>query len=113
MHLLRNKLVKSDFFSFSLLQATGQWPGRLALIMFGDRTKKPLPIAIWAVAMNSKTGGKLKLKNSLIRITILGGYSVTENWKVLKCQDMPKFQLGGGGVFCNWKLKSLKVPRSA
>ena len=27
MHLLRNKLVKSDFFSFSLLQATakGQW----------------------------------------------------------------------------------------
>ena len=42
---------------------------RLALIMFGDRTKKPLPIAVRAVALNSKTGGKLKLKNSLIRIT--------------------------------------------
>ena len=37
--------------------------------MFGDRTKKPLPIAVRAVAVNSKTGGKLKLKNSLIRIT--------------------------------------------
>ena len=69
MHLLRNKLVKSDFFSFSLPQATaeramGQWPGRLALIMFGDRTKKPLPIAILAVALNSNTVRQLKLKNS-------------------------------------------------
>ena len=48
MHLLRIKLVKSDFLNFSLPQAiaergNGQWPGRLALIMFGDRTKKPLP----------------------------------------------------------------------
>ena len=35
----------------------------------GDQTKKPLPIAVLAVAMNSNTGGELKLKNSLIRIT--------------------------------------------
>ena len=33
-----------------------------------------------------------------------GGYS---NWKVTKCQDLPKFQ--GGGVFWN----CIKVPRSA
>ena len=25
-----------------------------------------------------------------------------------KCQDLPKFQFSGGGVFCNWKVK---VPR--
>ena len=55
-------------------KGNGQWPGRLALIMFGDRTKKPLPIAIRAVAVNSKTGGKLKLKNSLIRITSLNSF---------------------------------------
>ena len=75
MHLLRNKLVKSDFFQLfhtagHCRKGNGQWPGRLALIIFGDRTKKPLPIAIRAVAVNSKTGGKLKLKNSLIRITL-------------------------------------------
>ena len=62
------------FLGFSLgghcLKGNGQWPGRLALIMFGDRTKKPLPIVIQAVAVNLKTGGKLKLKNSLIRITL-------------------------------------------
>ena len=32
-------------------------------IMFGDRTKMPLPIVIRAVAVNSETGGKPKLKN--------------------------------------------------
>ena len=37
--------------------------GRLALIRFGDRTKKQLPIPIQAVAVNSKTGGKLKFEN--------------------------------------------------
>ena len=31
--------------------------------MLGDKTKKPLPIAVQAVAVNSKTGGKLKQVN--------------------------------------------------
>ena len=28
------------------------------------------------------------------------------NWKITKCQDLPKFEFpkGGGGVFCNWKI---------
>ena len=30
----------------------------------GDQTKKPLPIAVSAVAFNSNTGQELKLKNS-------------------------------------------------
>ena len=34
------------------------------------------------------------------------------NWKVLKCQDLPKFQFGGGGVFWNWKvLKCQDLPK--
>ena len=33
------------------------------------------------------------------------------NWKVLKCQDLPKFQFGGG-VFWNWKvLKCQDLPK--
>ena len=39
-----------------------------------------------------------------------GGGGVFWNWKVLKCQDLPKFQFFLGGVFWNWKFK---VPRSA
>ena len=27
------------------------------------------------------------------------------NWKITKCQDLPKFEFSsGGGVFCNWKI---------
>ena len=26
-----------------------------------------------------------------------GGFSTGQNWKVIKCQEMPKFQLSGGG----------------
>ena len=37
------------------------------------------------------------------------------NWKVLKCQDIPKFQFGGGGGYSvteNWKvLKSQDIPK--
>ena len=45
-------------------KGNGQWPGRLALIMFGDQTKNPLPIVVSAVALNSNTVRELKLKNS-------------------------------------------------
>ena len=46
-------------------KGNGQWPGRLALIMFGDRTKKPLPITVSAVALNSNTVRELKLEKQL------------------------------------------------
>ena len=34
---------------------------------------------------------------TLSQFSFLGGYSETENWKVLKCQDLPKFHFWGGG----------------
>ena len=45
-----------------------------------------------------------------------GVFSGGQNWKVLKCQDLPKFQFpGGGGVFFggqNWKvLKCQDLPK--
>ena len=37
-----------------------------------------------------------------------GGVFCSQNWKVLKCQDLPKFEFSGvgGRVFCsqNWKV---------
>ena len=56
-------------------------------------------------------GGILQLKSQSAKICInFNGGGVFCNWKITKCQDLPKFQFSGGGVFCNWKVK---VPRSA
>ena len=45
-----------------------------------------------------------------------GGFWASQNSKVPKCQDIPKFEFfwgGGGGILGKSKLKSPKVPRSA
>ena len=68
--------------------------------MFGDRTKKPLPIAVRAVAVNSKTGGKLKLKNSLIRITSW----MVQDWVPSVQEQEEKDASRNTG--CEWVLKA-------
>ena len=65
MHLLRNKLVKSDFFSFSLPQATAEWA--VAYIRTTNYHKLILMQATAETAMGSgfrrNSVSELKLKN--------------------------------------------------
>ena len=55
MHFLRNKLVKSDFFSCSLIDRKENGQFRLASALCFRYAKKPLPIALRAVAVFSTT----------------------------------------------------------
>ena len=65
MHLLRNKLVKSDFFSFSLPQATAEWA--VAYVLATNYNKLILMQATAKMAMGSgfrrNSVSELKLKN--------------------------------------------------
>ena len=56
--------------------------------------------------------GILKLSDlDSLTIFILGGggYSETENCKILKCQDLPKFQFSEGGILKLSDLDSLTI----
>ena len=52
---------------------------------------------------------KSQIAKICLNFNFLGGGGVFSNWKITKCQDLPKFQFGGGGGILQLKSQSAKI----